>query len=361
MPKIVPALLAGVVAGLVMGPLACVVAVRLAAPASDAAAPTSTPSGTDSTVALGPGGSPERNSAETPDPGGTGQPALDRWAEDTWLGRLADVVARFCPPATTETYLLTRPLPPQQSAPSVTAASARGPLDASVIEASGRVREGDAATQAGRDADGAFAVLALRRLERGAVVLLEREVVFEESGIRVLHTERIDGDRRRLVWREFLPGGTRSWMAEWRTGGESARTIAYGWHRPVHESIDIEPGTVGPLELLDALRRAPSEGRTEWTVLEPSAHTASSVIARTVDGEAGAGEVSIEARRADGTLLVGGRSSAPESALDELRFADGGTVATSVTENEFHRRRVRWKVEVVPAHEAMLARIPRRH
>ena len=41
----------------------------------------------------------------------------------------------------------------------MTAASARGPLDASVIEASGRVREGDAATQAGRDADGASATM----------------------------------------------------------------------------------------------------------------------------------------------------------------------------------------------------------
>jgi hypothetical protein len=48
------------------------------------------------------------------------------------------------------------------------------------------------------------------------------------------------------------------------------------------------------------------------------------------------------------------------SALSRLRFGEGRIVATPIRESDFHRRRARWKIVRTPAHEAILARIPKR-
>ena len=315
MPRIAPALLAGVLAGMVIGPIAAVVVARLA-PISPA----------DSSVQAS-------VRASNPSPGivDVEEPSGASALSSHWLGRIAELTVRFGSPAAAEYFVLER--------------------------------------TTGEDV-AAVAVVAIRRLDGPDATLLEREIVFEEDGIRVLHTERIEGDMRRLVWREFLPSGTRSWMAEWRASGDRVQTIGYGWHRNVHEWIDGEAGMVGPLELLDRLRRTDAESDVDsvtlFTMIDPTSAAVTNVIARTVDLVAGA-ERTVEVRRPDGSLVLDAviseadAADGAEPALSRLRFGEGHIAATPIREGDFHRRRARWKTDRTPAHEAILARIPKRH
>lgn len=335
MPRIAPALLSapvlsGLCAGAVIGAIgSVVVAGRLASAPTVAAASPDLEFVGDASLAT-------PIAAEAADPAGT-PIAL----EDHWLGRIVDAARRIGPPATSEYFLL------------------------------GREGERPDARRTDEDPDGvdAFAVVALRRLERPGALLLEREVVFAEGGVRLLHTESIEADKRRLVWREFLPTGARTWTAEWRIDGDQLRTIAYGWHRPVHEWIEGDVGMVGPLEMLDRMRRQQGplhlvDGES-FAVVDPSAATVSEASVRTVDSVEATDAVASEIRRADGSLVLDAMLATPDAdasyaAIESLRFGEGRAVCTPVDENEFQRRRARWRVDVVPAHEAILARIPKR-
>lgn len=202
----------------------------------------------------------------------------------------------------------------------------------------------------------ARAVISLRRIETDGKILFEREVVFADSGVRVLHTEVIVGEQRRLVWREFRPEGAHTWRAEW--GGEGRdHTTGYGWHRPVHgilqESLEARAPEMGPLELLYRMRRGELKDGQSVALVEPTA-------ARTTDVWVHRDAQGSRALRVDQTLAVGfdwGELAIPESPEHSLRFHGGGLIARPISDAEFTRRKGRWLIKSRPAHEALLARI----
>jgi|GEM_PF-3140738 len=199
---------------------------------------------------------------------------------------------------------------------------------------------------------GGLALIAQRRLSRPGETLLEREVLFEEGSLRVLHTERIEGERRTLTYREILPSGARTWLAEWRTGGGRARILGHGWHRPTHEAFVAPADLMGPLELLDELRsRAPG---ASVQVLDPLTAKASQLDVEVLpDSETGSRV--LRATRSDGTLVLEAGTSGGATELAFLRFTRGQRVASAITREEYERRFELWNRPRVPAHERVRA------
>jgi len=176
--------------------------------------------------------------------------------------------------------------------------------------------------------------------------VLEREVLFAEGGLRLLLTEEITGDRRRLVWRELRSHGARTWVAEW--GPDGGRVTGYGWRRPVHEElagVDLAGAhrIAGPLELERGLASGRFGAGEALFVVDPAAGRVLRVTVGAIDG-------GLEARRDDGTLLL-----AVEGGL--VRFHDGAGETLAIPEDAAARHRQRWMVESRPAHEVVLARV----
>ena len=105
-----------------------------------------------------------------------------------------------------------------------------------------------------------------RVLAEGEV--LEREIVFREGGVRVLHVEHTGGARPRLVWRELRPEGGRTWLAQWSADRSEVETTAWGLEERVHARLDPAlPGAM-PLELAEEARRG-GAGPTRRACLAP--------------------------------------------------------------------------------------------
>ena len=198
-----------------------------------------------------------------------------------------------------------------------------------------------------RDAEGEARALVSRCAIVGPVrTVLEREVLFAEGGLRLLLTEEITGDRRRLVWRELRSNGARTWVAEWGPGG--ARVTGYGWRRPVHEELaGFDPASArriaGPLELERGLEGGRFGAGDALWVVDPTAGRVTRVTIGAIQG-------GLAARRDDGTLLL-----AVEGGT--VRFHDGVAAALPIPGDAAARHRQRWMVESRPAHEVVLARI----
>lgn len=195
---------------------------------------------------------------------------------------------------------------------------------------------------------GGLALIAQRRVVRPTVTLIEREVLFEEGSLRVLHTERLQGRRRTLTYREIQPTGARTWLAEWTVDGGTGRILGHGWRRPTHESFVAPRGLVGPLELLEGLRSGSARGPVQ--VLDPLAAKPSQLSAEVVPGSAPEIDT-LRATRSDGTLLVEAGASAGERALSHLRFARGRRIGRPISREEYERRHELWNRPRVPAHE----------
>ena len=201
---------------------------------------------------------------------------------------------------------------------------------------------------------GGLALIAQRRVARPGDVLLEREVLFEEGSLRVLHTERIKGERRTLTYREIQPAGARTWQAERPAEGGRGRILGHGWHRPTHESFAAPAGLKGPLELLDDLRSGPTP-RTVG-VLDPLAAKASQLeVVALPDSETGSRVV--RATRPDGTLVLEAGTSDRTKELGFMRFTRGQRVASAITREEYERRFELWNRPRVPAHERARAEL----
>ena len=204
---------------------------------------------------------------------------------------------------------------------------------------------------------GGLALIAQRRVVRGDERLLEREVLFEEGGLRVLHTERIRGNRRTLTYRELQPSGARTWLAEWDVSGGDGRILGYGWHRPTHERFVAHEGLVGPLELLENLRAAgPGQVADLAEVLDPLAANASQLKLEVMPGSGTQGTI-VRAARSDGTLVVEARMEHGTRLLDSLRLTGGSRVAKAISRAEFEQRHALWNRPRVPAHERALAEL----
>jgi len=115
-----------------------------------------------------------------------------------------------------------------------------------------------------------LAVVAWRRLEGARGVLLERDVVFANGALRVLHDERFDLGTPRLVWRELRvgSGAGRTWLAEEARPGE-LRTMSWGTHAPTHGRFALAGSVRMPLGLVEELRRNMAPTRCTW--LDPLA------------------------------------------------------------------------------------------
>ncbi len=244
------------------------------------------------------------------------------------------------------------------------------------------------------DSEGApIAVVALRSIDhsggdlsKGARpedvhFLLEREVIFASGGLRVRHTESGAGSARRLVWREFLPKESRTWVADWTAGlrGAPAHSLGYGWNRPMHEQVmegDAADSTLyGPLELLYGTRAGSLPcGEASGTVgmIDPATASIVQVERAEVPSTDTVAGVALDLRRPDGSLVMGADmvtaapegstvSSAPEAGtFTALRMSDRPTVAERIGRAEFDRLSRRWTVESQRPYDAVLARIPRR-
>lgn len=230
----------------------------------------------------------------------------------------------------------------------------------------------DADIEGGTTEGAPIAVVALRSIERssadGPSFLLEREVVFATGGLRVRHTETGHGASRRLVWREFLPDGSRTWIADWTSGqrGAAVRSIAYGWNRPVHERVMTEATSdrqvFGPLELLLGARDGDltcGEANGVTAVIDPSAAAVIECHPSTTLTESG---TTVDLRRMDGTLLLGGdfgpAGESGAAAFTALRFSGRDATVEPIDRIEFERLNSRWSVPSRRAHDAILAHIP---
>ncbi|MFT6108578.1 MAG: hypothetical protein ACJA2W_001490 [Planctomycetota bacterium] len=213
-----------------------------------------------------------------------------------------------------------------------------------------------------------IAVVALRSLEHELPMkgfLLEREITFREGGLRIRHTETGEGSTRRLVWREFLPSASRTWIADWTAGergGGVARSIAYGWNRPVHERVmtetTVERPVFGPLEVLHRTRAGTltcGDAGGVIGVIDPSSAAIIDAERTALHLESG---VSLDLRRPDGTLLLGADFSVGSQGMTSIRLSDREAVTRRIERVEFDRLSRRWKVESQRPYDAMLALIP---
>ncbi len=238
-------------------------------------------------------------------------------------------------------------------------ASRRPP--ATVVEYYLLQRDGAVPERGMEGADPRVAVMALRRVEGERSLLLEREVTFREAGLRLRHTETLQGDSRQTSRRELLPAESRTWVADWTVGGDHVRTLAYGWRRPVHESIQLrargaEP-VVGPLELLDRWRWPGEHGLRGQVVprsllIDPAAAAAAPIEAEhTTSG--------MVVRREDGSLVL----DAVRATLGDLhgsRWSDGDAQMHRIEELEYQRLVRRWTVGSRRPYVVALEQVPTR-
>lgn len=205
------------------------------------------------------------------------------------------------------------------------------------------------------------ALVSLRSITGLRRTVLEREIVFADSGVRIVETEELAGRRRTAVYREFRPTGSRTWIVKWTLGdrASAARTVGYGWDRPVHGALAAEAEgqdpviDAGRLELFFRGGRGRLAG--DLTTVDPASATAVRVRVER-------GAEPCRAVRANGGLLheVVRADEGSGPAIAAFRLHGAGRVARPI-EREHHLRLLRkWSIESRPAHEAMLALIPRR-
>jgi hypothetical protein len=181
--------------------------------------------------------------------------------------------------------------------------------------------------------------------EGGTHVELELELF--APGLRLIHVEQANLQRRRLVFRELGARAARTLFLE---GRPSEPLLGYELGGPEVLRRTTEAGGILPLLLLESQRRGalpPGELR----VLDPLS-TAFEPLALAARDDA-LGRV-LEARRADGSLRW--RAVLAGAELAELRFQERGPLARPIAPEEFARWRERHEQETRSAREAAAAR-----
>lgn len=181
--------------------------------------------------------------------------------------------------------------------------------------------------------------------EGGIHVELELELF--APGLRLIHVEQANVQRRRLVFRELSARAGRTLFLE---GRPAEPLLGYELGGPEVVRRATEAGGILPLLLLESQRRGalpPGELR----VLDPLS-TAFEPLALAARDEAH-GRV-LEARRADGSLRW--RVVLAGAELAELRFQERGPLARPIPPEEFARWRERHEQEAHSAREAAAAR-----
>lgn len=202
------------------------------------------------------------------------------------------------------------------------------------------------------------AVVAFRRVPGEAGLLLEQELVFRESGLRILIDEHHDlpGEARspRLIWRELRssPATGRTWLAEWDASTGEVVTANYGTRTPVHGSLP-GPRPLFPLALVEALRAGAQLTQVE-TLDALSRDRVELAVTHQVEGDRRA----VELHREDGSLAA--RYVFLGESMIELQLQAGRRFARPCDESEFARLSRRWQVRYDPLEDLRtLARRPR--
>ncbi len=198
----------------------------------------------------------------------------------------------------------------------------------------------------GEEGPSPVGVLAFRRIVTQTGVLLEQEVVFRESGLRILVDEQHDLSTGvgspQFVWRELRssPATGRTWLAEWDPLLRVVSTANHGTRAPVHGML---PGArpVFPLSLVELLRAGTP--LVEVETLDPLGQ--SRVELEVVHGVARQHRT-VELLRGDGSLA--GRYVFDGERLIEVQLQAGHRVARPCERAEFERLSARWYVRYEP-------------
>ena len=155
----------------------------------------------------------------------------------------------------------------------------------------------------------------------------ECEVLLFAEGRRVIHTERLDHERRELVFRELGDRSGRTLRFIWRPDGTAVSTEATG-DEVRRRTFDLSRGAVLPLAVVELARRG-AEWRDQVPVFMPLANeleTLSVEVRR--EGEARVLVLEDAAGLLRGSYRFEGRS------LVAFRWQNGGLLATAVERAE---------------------------
>ncbi|MCP3918762.1 MAG: hypothetical protein GY711_24715 [bacterium] len=198
------------------------------------------------------------------------------------------------------------------------------------------------------------ALIAWRRLEGERGVLLERDVLFRDGFVRILHDETVVVDegepRERLVFRELrgalAPG--RCWLVDVEPDGRAIRTLAWGSRGHVHGRLATENRPLAPLALIERLRGG--DRLSEATVIDPLTRSVECRTLHRLDGDpyglafvTGGAQARLrtaELLRADGT--VAGRYVFRGEELMAFQWRDGARRARRIEALEYEQLLLEW-------------------
>ncbi|MEW6073940.1 MAG: hypothetical protein AB1726_15270 [Planctomycetota bacterium] len=167
---------------------------------------------------------------------------------------------------------------------------------------------------------------------------LETQTIFFAAGARVIHTEVLSRDERKLVYREVRPGGGRTLVLEWPAGGEP-RVLETSGGRVQRHLVETARGMFLPLALVEEARRG-AVLAGPLSVFSPLAAAAEPLVVdcRDVAG-ADPGRRELTLSRAGG-VFAGSFTFAGDS-LARFQWQKGGVQARpiSAADHELWRRR----------------------
>ena len=176
--------------------------------------------------------------------------------------------------------------------------------------------------------------------ERPVGLRLETTTTFFDVNTRVIHTEHLRNDERKLVYREVRERGGRTVLLEWNPADELriSETVGTGTRR---RRIDSGRGVLLPLYLVDLVRSGasiqgpfdvfgPLAGDVETLELEVRELAATTGDA----GPTAAAQQELVLRR-EGKLLAGSFVFS-DGRLVRFRWQEGGPEATGITAEEYH-------------------------
>ena len=166
------------------------------------------------------------------------------------------------------------------------------------------------------------------------------EVHFFQEETRVLHTERLSGELRELVFRELHDETGRTLYFSWTPDGRGASRETIG--RDVRRSeFDMPASSALPLSLVELARRD-EVVVPEVSLFQPLANEVAAVTASVSRQD---GVRVLDLRRAEG--LPVGRFEFDGPRLISFRWQSGGPVATAFSEEEYER----WLAALGGGHE----------
>ena len=165
---------------------------------------------------------------------------------------------------------------------------------------------------------------------------VEREVIFFDETTRVVHTERLHPDRRKLVWREVRPRSGRTLVLEWTPDGRTTSYETIGGEI-FRKELDLPGGALLPLSLVEHARLG-EDWQGSFPVFRPLASDFE-LLQLGVRREGSARQ--LELRRTDGLLV--GRFQFRGHELESFRWQEGDLVARAISATTFR--------ELVPAAE----------